>query len=39
MANGMVTQPLVECSGQLLKMAFDHDDVDNMVIAVKISET
>ena len=37
--NGMATQPLCEFSGQLLKMALDHDVVDNMVMAVKISET
>ena len=35
---GMVTQPLSECSGQLLKMAFDQESVDNMVTAVKISD-
>ena len=39
MLNGIATQPLSECSGQLLKMAFDQDVVDNMVMAVKISET
>jgi hypothetical protein len=38
MLNGMATQPFVECSGQLLKMALDQDVVDNMVTAVKMSE-
>lgn len=38
MAKGIATQPFVECSGQLLKMALDQDVVDIMVIAVKISD-
>ena len=36
--NGMATQPFVECSEQLWKMALDQDVVLNMVMAVKISE-
>ena len=36
--NGIATQPLCEFGGQLLKMAFDHDVVVNIVTAVKISE-
>ena len=39
MLNGIGTQPLCASGGQLLKMAFDHDVVVSMVIAVKISET
>ena len=39
MLKGMYTQPFVWSAGQLLKMAFDHDVVVSMVIAVKISET
>lgn len=35
---GIATQPLCESGGQLLKIAFDHDFVDNMVMAVKISD-
>ena len=36
---GMKTQPLSSVEGQLLKIAFDHESVVNMVTAVKISDT
>lgn len=36
--NGMGTQPLCRSGEQLLKIALDHDSVDNMVTAVKISD-
>lgn len=35
---GIATQPLCKSDEQLLKMALDHESVDNMVTAVKISE-
>ena len=37
--NGTGTQPLCASLGQLLKMALDQESLDNMVIAVKISDT
>ena len=37
-SKGMATQPLCAFGRQLLKMAFDHDFVVNIVMAVKISE-
>ena len=37
--NGTGTQPLWASGGQLLKMEFDQESVDNMVIVVKISDT
>lgn len=36
--NGIATQPLCRSGEQLLKIAFDHDLVVNMVTAVKISD-
>ena len=37
--NGIKTHPLSSVGGQLLKIWLDHDEVVNMVMAVKISET
>lgn len=36
--NGIKTHPLSSVAGQLLKIWLDHDEVVNMVMAVKISE-